>query len=103
MKAWILPVLILLAGCASKPPPRVAFLYKGMSKDLMLQIMGDPVQIVTAYPGQDAHPQAAHWYQYSNAKCVGETHAVCTVWLTENGVVYGWQGIKPEYTEDGQK
>ena len=101
MKAWF-PLLILLAGCASKPPP-VAFLYKGMKKDVMLQIMGEPIQVVSTNQGEGAHPTEAKQYQFSNSKCLGETKNVCTVSVTNGGVVYGWRDIKPAYTEDGQR
>ncbi len=102
MKAWF-PLLILVAGCASQPPPPVAFLYKGINQKVMLQIMGEPVQVLKTYQGEAPHLQEEKLYQFSNDKCVGGTKVVCTVTTTPDGVVFGWEGIKPIYTEDGQK
>lgn len=97
MKVW-LPLLILLVGCAHKPPT-VDFLYKGMSKELMLNLMGEPLQIITTYQGRDPAKQ----YQFSNSQCENGRKAVCTVSVTESGIVYEWKGVRKALTEDGQK
>ena len=103
MQFWLLS-LLLLAGCAGKPPvPHVDFLYKGMNRQLMLHVMGEPVQILKTYPGGDTKLDEERQYQFSNSKCVGERTSVCTVSLTKDGIVFAWSGIKISYTEDGQK
>lgn len=96
----ILSVLILAAGCAHQPPA-ADFLYKGMNRENMLQIMGEPIQIVKTYNGPDG--AEANQYQFSNSQCEGEKKAICTVAVTKNGIVYGWSGVKRQITDDGQK
>jgi hypothetical protein len=96
-KIFALTVL-LLAGCAHKPAT-VDFLYKGMNKDMMLRIMGEPVQVITTY--QDG--ESAKQYQFSNSQCEGGRKVICTVATTNEGVVYQWSGIRRALTEEGQK
>jgi hypothetical protein len=96
---WLV-VSFFFAGCAHQPPT-VDFLYKGMKKENMLQIMGEPLQVIKTYDGPDG--AQANRYQFSNSKCEGERKVVCTVSVTQDGIVYGWSGVKKGITEDGQK
>lgn len=95
-------VLFVLVACAHQEP-KVDFLYKGMNTKLMLNVMGEPLQIVDTYQGTGSNATKAKQYQFSNDKCIGGSKNVCTVSVTTSGIVYGWQDVKRPYTEDGQR